>query len=304
MKAIFCAILFASHLSAAWISYGCTGGRFGDHLLIYLRAKWLSYRYEIPLLYIPFIYSSELVLDDREILYDQRLFRGLAKVTMRAGVHPHRSCPVIYDSLYFPAFREESGAAGWGGVDVDWKDPKFRQIALELLAPKQPLNLTRPPPGSISIAVHVREGGGFDTDHTRFHDPIKLPPLPFYKEALLKVLALFPDRPIYCHLFTDAIDVQAVAEKVFSDLPQNGLLQFEYRREGNHHTKHVLEDFFSLFSFDVLIRPRSNFSIIPSFLHDYAILVYPTQSITEGSRITITDFNIDINEPLYKNLLE
>ncbi len=66
--------------------------------------------------------------------------------------------------------------------------------------------------GAVSIAIHIREGGGFDTDHTRLDDPLKLPPLPYYIEALSRAIALFPEQKIYCHLFTDAGDAEAMTQ--------------------------------------------------------------------------------------------
>ncbi|MFA5306719.1 MAG: hypothetical protein WC365_04680, partial [Candidatus Babeliales bacterium] len=50
------------------VTYGLSGGRFGDNLLCYVHAKWISYKYHIPLLYFPFEYSSHLVFDEAELL--------------------------------------------------------------------------------------------------------------------------------------------------------------------------------------------------------------------------------------------
>ena len=49
------------------------GGRLGDQLIAYMHAKWVSYLYDIPLLYKPFHYSNDLVLDDKEELYRRLL---------------------------------------------------------------------------------------------------------------------------------------------------------------------------------------------------------------------------------------
>src|SRR5579862_7273227 len=57
--------LFASDA----VTYEFTGGRLGDNLLSYLHAKWISHTRQIPLLYKPFPYSSELCLHDIEIPY-------------------------------------------------------------------------------------------------------------------------------------------------------------------------------------------------------------------------------------------
>src|ERR1700742_2068654 len=51
------------------ITWEPNGGRFGDNLLSYSRAKWLSYQYNIPLLYLPFRYSDQLRLHQNENMY-------------------------------------------------------------------------------------------------------------------------------------------------------------------------------------------------------------------------------------------
>ena len=62
-------LVFTGLLSSeSYITYEFFGGRFGDCLLSYLHAKWLSYKYQLPLLYKPFKYSSDLCLDAKEQL--------------------------------------------------------------------------------------------------------------------------------------------------------------------------------------------------------------------------------------------
>ena len=55
------------------VTYTFSGGRFGDNLLSYCHAKWISYKYRIPLLYKPFGYSDQLMIDLYEIHYSQEL---------------------------------------------------------------------------------------------------------------------------------------------------------------------------------------------------------------------------------------
>ena len=54
------------------LTYKLSSGQFGDHLLIYCVAKWLSFKSGIPLLYKPFCYSSKLALDNLEIPYSEK----------------------------------------------------------------------------------------------------------------------------------------------------------------------------------------------------------------------------------------
>ncbi len=44
------------------ITYNPTGSRFGDQICGYSKTKWLSYKYKLPFLFIPFKYSQELTV--------------------------------------------------------------------------------------------------------------------------------------------------------------------------------------------------------------------------------------------------
>src|SRR5271156_1825171 len=50
------------------ITYPATGCRFGDNLLAYLNARWLSYKYNLPFLYRQFPYSDQLALHEKDYL--------------------------------------------------------------------------------------------------------------------------------------------------------------------------------------------------------------------------------------------
>lgn len=283
----FCHALFGAQ---SYIGYSKSGGRFGDNLLTYLHAKWLSYQNDIPIAYEPFEYSSQLTFSDREIHIDNPFEHNLRQMPYRPSMRLDKTMPFLYMCPYFPAFEEEQNQGGWPHFAVDWKDPAFRALCLSMIAPNYPLSLTLPPKDTLSIAMHIREGGGYDTDHTRLYDPLKLPPLSYYIEALLKVTALFPNQPIHCQIFTDALDPQALAEQIAQFAPFN--VSLHCRTEENHHTKNVLEDFFSLFHYDILIRSRSNFSVIPSLLHDYKIVCSPEAFSRIGRTIKITQIGI------------
>jgi len=187
--------------------------------------------------------------------------------------------------------------------DVDWKNQEFRNIVRKLIVPKHRLHLVALPKTSVNIAIHVREGGGYDPENTRLDFPTKLPPMNFYVEGLSKIVALFPGKEIYCHVFTDASKPEGIVRVLQSAVPGNFSVKFGYRKSNNSHKKNVLDDFFSLFNFDVLIRPQSNFSMIPSLIQDYAIVYSPAGAIVEGNRVIIDNTNMEINEDLYQKLL-
>lgn len=291
--------------SSSFVTYEFSGGRFGDNLLTYLHAKWISYSFGIPLLYQPFPYSSLLLLDDTELqesdVYSKRL--NSINLSTHPKIQPHFH---LYVCPYFPESPWErhktKGCNGqkWFYFDVDWTNPEFRQIVKNLISPKNPCQLTIPPKGQLGVAIHVRNGGGFDESDAGLRNPTKFPPIDFYIDALQKVIALFREMEIYCFLFTDALDPQLIVKQIKAAISPKVPITFDCRSKDNAHNRNVLEDFFSLFYFDVLIHPDSNFSIIPSLLHDYAIVCTPLDGYSVGSKITIDRVNFKINEISYK----
>jgi hypothetical protein len=90
--------------------------------------------------------------------------------------------------------------------------------------------------------------------------------------------SLFPGRPLYAYIFTDDLDPGKIADafaSTLSDLP----IQFDCRREGNHHDLNIVEDFLAMMEFDCLIRSASNYSLIPAIAADYQVVISPTHSI-------------------------
>lgn len=289
----------------AAITYTFSGGRFGDNLMSYLHAKWISYEYQIPLLYRPFPFSSQLLMDQIEHNYaveSKQFFRHLF-------LSPQMSKPliekeVLYICPYFPESESERKLQPWFFYPVNWKDPTFRTIVKHAITPLSNLSLTVPPQGVVSIALHLRQGGGYDQYKTYFFEnPLKIPPLSFYVTALREVLHLFKGYPIYCHIFTDAADPQKLLEELQNQFLVTPLLQFSCRSDLNRHDQNVLEDFFSLFHFDVLIRPESNYSMIPNLLSDYAVVVSPAQYKMMGDELLIHELRVEKNLEQYQEVI-
>jgi hypothetical protein len=296
-----------------FISYDFSGGRFGDNLLAYLHAKWVSYKNQVPLLYKPFPYSSQLVLHDKEVnasSMNLSSFNVLDLMNEKEIIFSSPGHPKIYICPYFPECQWERknlmGPHGkpWVYFDVDWKDPDFNRLLKDLIRPKQSYQLTIPPKETINIALHIREGGTYDWGDFALHFITKFPPFDFYIDGLLKVIELFPDKPLYCYLFTDALCPSELVEKIQAEIPPGISITFDCRTENNIHNRNVLEDFFSLFYFDVLIHPQSNFSLIPSLIQDYAVVYAPVFGSREGKNIKIDQVKFEINEQRCQELLK
>lgn len=284
------------------ITYSFSGGRFGDQLLSYLHAKWLSYEYDIPILYQPFPYSSELTLDNVENRFEKEIFKEHIYIKTVESILPkNKSRSILYTCPYFAEAEYERNRYCCK-VMVNWKDPDFRLLVKSLIMPKKKLQLIEPSSESVNIAVHARLGGGYDSRSMNHSFPLKLPSFNFYIDGLKKIASYFEGRSLYCFVFTDDPDPETVA-KLLKEGVNDERIVFDYRKE-NHHTKNVLEDFFSFFNFDALVRPDSNFSIIPSVINDYAIVISPkTYHRANNDEVEVDKFEIAINQKLYQDLL-
>ncbi len=303
-KSLFFLLLQAVNLfSENYVTYDFSHGRFGDNVLTYLHAKWFSYQKGVTLLYRPFWLSSQLMMHDKEMHYED--CPASARVRMHIGRGPISSPPtlsIVYICPYFPEDRYELDTGSYYSFSVDWKDEGFRKAVYETVAPKYSISLTIPPKEVVSLAIHVREGGGYDTENIRWEAPLKLPPMHFYTDALRKVVELLGNRKIYCHVFTDAVNPQEIVEKIRASVPFGVDISFRYREKNNRFDRNILEDFFSLLQFDILIRPQSNFSLVPSLIHDYAVVVSPKRFSLCGRIPTIEEMHVEINEPLFQKL--
>lgn len=308
-----CAPLSCCAEQQIFVTYDFSGGRFGDNLLAYLHAKWISYQYEIPLLYIPFPLSSELILDNFESPYDPVAYEHLHKIDIEGKFNKELlldHAPTLFTCPYFPECEWErasfKGPHGepWPYFQTDWESPEFRKILKALVAPKQPYPLTIPPQETINIAIHFREGGGYDITDTAFPFITKFPPIEFYINGLLKAVELFKGKSLYCYVFSDALNPPEMVSQLADSVPFETQITFDCRSENNRHDQNVLSDFFSLFHFDVLIHPQSNFSSIPSLIHDYAMTYTPLSGYRNESIVTIDKVKCKINQTLYKKLMQ
>ena len=247
------------------VTYPDGGGRFGDRLIAYIHAKWIAFRDRVPLLYHPFPYSEFLVLSQEEMHVAEAAH----------FLHPSQ----IFVCPYFPESDYELQFDEWKDqyFSVDFENQEFLWTLRKMIAPLRPLHCTRPPKNQLSIAIHVREGSGHDPMNLSLHFPYKSPPFCFYSTCLNRVLEILGEKPVFCFIFTDAKDPAAVAQRLAKDVPANYPISFHYREPNSSCSNSVLEDFFSFQNFDILIRPDSNFSIVPSLLHSFAIVCSPLE---------------------------
>lgn len=265
------------------VTYEFSGGRLGDNLITYLHGKWISHKYDLPLLYKPFPMSTLFALHYEETnMYNRKEEKLYKQILLGRGheINKETEKESLYIVPYFPESPAERVYFRDGHGDffpffaVDWKDKEFRKLALKLLEPIEPVELCSRPKDVVSVAVHVRTGRGYDHNSIYLDQPLKIPPKTFYLEQLSTICEIYGDIPLHFHMFTDDPDPESLAADFAAHLAGKNVT-FVYRESENRHDKNVLEDFFSMMQFDALIRPESSFSILASLLKDYEVLIYP-----------------------------
>ncbi|HEY2810258.1 MAG TPA: hypothetical protein VGJ00_02565 [Rhabdochlamydiaceae bacterium] len=277
------------------VTYLFSGGRFGDNLICYLHAKWLSYKYNIPLLYKPFSYSDQLQLHIMETwLFQQNEWVNLRLKDEKEILSLEKDC--FAEVPYFPECEIEYRmfpAAFPHRFLVDWKNPEFKALIRKLVSPRRQLRTIHGPRYSChAVAVHIRTGGNFDSPIEKAILSHKFPPLSFYIEAIRKMSELLSHEYMYVYVFTDDINPLQLL-----NILQNGLVDLtnielngpKYKR---CMSSDILIDFFSLQNFDYLIRSQSNFSIVAEKLHDFKIVISPTFYIMRD-RVYVDSMHID-----------
>lgn len=311
----------------AAVTYTLSGGRLGDNLLAYLHAKWISYRYGIPVLYKPFPYSDQIAFHDSEQLYTAdlaRQYRNVAELRNNNFLEINQKSNSLYVIPYFPESLEEHRVQEVGintsntmaktdfpYIAVHWDDKDFLEQIRRVMRPRVSLNLITPPKDCISVAVHVRKNsGGFDRPllqetadadynpnlvYVDVYFPLKHTPDSYYIEQIQRIAEMFKDQKLYVFIFTDDPNPPRIVNKYAQEI-NNDRITFDYRGGDNNHYSNVLEDMFSMMNFDCLIRADSNLSIVASKLGDYKVLITPLHHYWEGRKLIIDKVNVAVKK--------
>lgn len=300
---VYCSFPLKVNASKA-VTYETTSGRFGDNLLSYLHAKWISYKYDIPLIYKPFIYSNKLSMDGKYPYYSRKTLKQYKKILE----FDHSSIELFKDSSsnlyiipYFPEskYEKENGISFKGGpwayIPVDWNDQSFIQEVMKDLLPKEPIFSIQLPVDRINVAIHVRRGGNYDPVSLRSEFPLKFLSEEFFIEQLKNLFSLLKENPLYVYIFTDDTKPMQIVNKIAKNFHGSDII-FDCRSKNNSDTVNVLEDFFSMMQFDCLIHSESNYSLIPSKLVNYLVSIFPDSFCKENGQIIYDHVAVSINQ--------
>ncbi len=167
MKKLLLVLLSVFTLKPAAVTYDFSGGRLGDNIIAYSHARWVSYKYDIPLLYRPFNYSDQFGLHFKHRYFEMEdaiEFDKVVKFSELEGKHNEldidRNSNTLYIVPYFPPV--VSDIQERFHFDIGWKEPGFQKLLHEEIVPIDPIIQLDLPQGKHHVAVHVRTGAGWD----------------------------------------------------------------------------------------------------------------------------------------------
>jgi len=281
-----------------------SGGRLGDNLLSYLHAKWLAFKYNIPVIYKSFKYSDQLQLSIIEKKYNNKDFEKII-ILKKELINSKKN--ILYLVPYFSEDKTEfQYNPDWPYFQVDWDNKLFKEEIKKAIFPIKSFKFDIPiPKDRISVAVHVRLGGGVDDrllkspkdynstkNYANLNFPLKFPPLDFYVEQIKKISLLLDHKNLYVYIFTDDYNPRRILKKIKKQLSCYNNIIFDCRKKYINPKKCVLQDFFAFTHFDCLIRSQSNYSLVASKISDFKIEIFPVNYRIENHFPIISEVEI------------
>lgn len=294
------------------------GGRLGDKLIMYVKAKWVAHKRNLPFYFKPFPHSDLFALHNLEKRFSSAINKQYgSKRTLKDIFTPLEQCIQPNDNtLYIIHYYFHEPA--WGSIQrqydsqeiMTWpgvfSDTGFKEELRKMIKPRDQIAIVHPPKDRISVALHVRKGGGFDhplfsrqiydinnldpietTPTATYADkywPLKFLPDQYYLDQLIRLSEMLHDQPLYVYLFTDDENPKALMERYKQYLNKDNIT-FDCRENRNHHSLNLLEDIFSIAQFDCLIRNGSNFPQISQLIGSHKIVIYPLSSKWVGNHL-------------------
>lgn len=256
-----------------------TSGRTGDCLLIYFKAKCISYKCNIPIFCPTFKHSEKFMLDRIEKKYNKKIKKIFNHIIylkdIRKKLHLKR---ISFDEARkFVNPQEDDSylyiSDLYTNINFDTKDKNFLREIRKTIAPVRPIKKPDIPKNCISVAVHVRRGGGYDRKNTKERMLWKFPPDEYYIDQIKKLYVLLNNKKLHVHIFTDDPNPKIITEKYEKEINIPNIT-FSSRENGHHYQESFIEDLFSMTYYDCLIRPGSSFSVIAEKIGNFFIAIY------------------------------
>jgi hypothetical protein len=289
-----------------YITYGFSGGRFGDNLAAYIHAKWIEYQCGCKVIYRPFPYSDQLALSvkEEEVLDDawSALIENAVEIPKEGEITRERLQKTVYHLPYFPPDLVKSNKSDLTNqfhenIQVDWNNSDFIREVQRNVRPLRKLKLVPLENDVINVAIHFRRGSRYDDPHADKLDPLKFPPLEYVANQLEQCVRIYRRNILRVFLFTDYEYPEEVEEYLKSRL-RRSKIKYAYHHNPRSYAKRTLTDFFSMMRFTCIIRSSSSYSSLAAKLSDCSLEISPTKYTLLGEQPRITGVQFRYNAQL------
>lgn len=278
------------------ITYGQHEYRLGNQLITYLAASWIAHEYELPLLYVPFLYSDQFIFHEKEILYRSDFELSFNKTVFLKEVSEIPDLPtstLIVVNFFHNDPRNPNNYKMSSNLFLN--NPEFREYAKTMLQPRFPFQTIPLPEDKLNILVHVRTGGDFDSREMQLRFPNKFPPNSFFISAIETISKIFDHQLIYAYIMTDDLNPEKIVEHYSKALSHLNNIEIDCRHGKSESSDNVMEDFFSVPKFDCMIRGNSTFTIAASLLSNFKAVIIPKSSRVENGEVVVDQIDIILN---------
>jgi hypothetical protein len=303
-------------------------GRLGDVLLDYTKNFYIAQKYGLDLyIHDGIPYLQEFVLSEKTprlniedtALRAGRLpsaptFNRLVTINNDAHISQHDPNTLYKTECYFTV----DGISDFNQFHrhmfkCSIEQPSFGNEVAELLAPKKTFAFQLPT-DVITVAMHMRKGGGYDKPlsselyrpinptqgngkrtcryaYVDRNEPYKFPPEQYYLDQLIFLHTILDGQPLYVHLFTDDQNPQDIAARIQAKLQQANITNvfINYRKNINRHDMNIIEDIYAISKFDYLIKSESHYPWIAQMIGKHKAIFSPISFVWRGDFL---DFNV------------
>lgn len=270
------------------------GERLGDKLLIICAVKFLALVHDLDFYYRPcWSLVEQFSLSRTEAKFNDHVKAHYNNITT---FNPSSSQKTESSTLFM---------APWSSIDNLCKQLGkrhiYRQYFDELQKMVTPIAQVTPfeiPHDSISVAVHVRKGEGYDnplssaqiykdidtiywgtSNNAQAHGapadrswPYKFPPEQYYIDQINFLADLFPSRNITCYVFSDSLKPKELTQRFahYCKKPNTKFINASSSKDDS-----PMIDICKIAACDCLIRAESSYSIIAQILGNHKIIFSP-----------------------------
>ncbi len=327
----FCVSLLKANVGITYLDSTYWGGRLGDQLMMYVKAKIISYYTGIPLYIKSFPYINSFALWKKERHMSDLKIQSAEKVLLR-NLSNFEEIKYQKNKLFIAHYYFQMD--NWGDAQkkydtqevVDWVDLIENQELLEeirtMLSPiHDEIPLLLPPREVNSVAVHVRKTSGGDMpmvsnqlydihnlninspqpsgNYSDINYPTKNVPDQYYIDQIKYLYHYLEEKPLFVFIFTDYTNPEYLC-RLYREQCQGEKIIFDCRKGAYDQVNTQVQDILSMARYDYLIRGGSNFPQISQLMGRHRLVIYPKSVKWIGKHLVVNEVGIYKN-PSCKN---